>query len=145
MVFSGVVLLVATAIYVPYARSSLNGPRGGSFWGLAYGIAGSVMMAIVMLLALRKRLRTLRVGRTYWWMQAHVWLGLLSYPIIWYHAGFRWGGTLTSVMMIIFTLVIITGIVGLALQNAIPSKMYREVQMETVYDQIPRVVEMIRE
>ena len=34
-------------------------------------------------------------------MRGHLWLGLLSLPIIVFHAGFRFGGPLTSVLMIL--------------------------------------------
>src|SRR3989454_12513636 len=35
-----VVLLVATAAYVPYARGAMQGPSGGSWPGLIYGGGG---------------------------------------------------------------------------------------------------------
>src|SRR5262245_25676911 len=84
---------IATALYIPYARSQLHGPTGSSWFGLGYGIVGTVFMTFAMLLSFKKRVRTMRIGRAYWWTQGHVWLGLLAYPLILYHAGFRWGQT----------------------------------------------------
>ncbi len=94
-------LIVATALYLPYAHSATKGATGGSWQGIAYGIVGTAFMAFAMLLALRKRLRTWRIGRVYTWTQGHVWLALLSYPLILFHAGFHWGQpwNLTWVMM----------------------------------------------
>lgn len=143
VIASLIILGVATVFYFPYSRR-MNGPSGGSFWGLVYGAVGSAMMLAVMMLALRKKFRTARVGRVYHWMQAHVWLGIIAYPIILYHAGFRWGGTLTQIIMYLFTVVVVTGVYGIVMQNIIPSLLFREVQFETVYDQIDKIVGMIR-
>jgi hypothetical protein len=139
--------VVATALYFPYAHSQPKGATGGSWQGITYGIVGTAFMAFAMLLALRKRLRTWRIGRVYTWTQGHVWLALLSYPIILYHAGWHWGQAwnLTWVMMWIFTIVIVSGIVGLILQNIIPTKMLYEVQLETIYDQIDHVINQLGE
>jgi len=164
-----VLFLASTVLYIIYYRWSYNGrlgvkgPSGGSWIGLAYGIAGSAMILFAMALALKKRFRTLRVGRAYTWMQGHVWLGLLAYPMILYHAGFRWGQGptmglsagmshvewqtpgLTWVLMWIFTFVIITGVLGLILQQYVPTKMLRDVPKETIYEQIDHVVRQLRD
>ena len=137
--------VVATGLYVPYARNALNGPRGGSVPGLIFAGVGSAMMLFALLLGLRRKLRTMRIGRAYHWLQAHVWLGLLSYPMILYHAGFHGGGTLTQVIMWLFTLVIASGIVGVLLQQFLPSKMMRDVPAETIYEQIGHVLEQLRD
>ena len=138
--------VIATAIYIPYAQSQLNGPSGGTWYGLAYGIAGTACMAFAMLLSLKKRVRTMRIGRAYTWTKAHVWLGLLAYPLILYHAGFRWGQPyhLTWWLMLLFTIIVVSGIVGVFLQNVIPTKMLRELPLETIYEQIDRVTGALR-
>lgn len=141
---SVIILLVATGLYVPYSHR-LNGPSGGSRGGLLYGFAGSAMMLFALLLVARKRLPTLRVGRAYWWMQGHVWLGLLSYPIILFHAGFHWGGLMTQVLMWLFTIVIVSGIVGILLQQFMPRMMTDRVPLETIFEEIDHVVEQLRE
>ena len=145
IVGSLVIFIAATVAYIIYAKRSLNGPRGGSLVGLIYGVVGSAMILFVMALALKKRLRTLRVGRTYTWMQGHVWLGLLAYPIILYHAGFAWGGLLTQVLMWAFTIVVISGVVGIILQQYIPTKLLRDVPNETIFEQIDHVTAQLRD
>ena len=84
------ILVVAVAIYVPSALGSTP-PSGGSLLGLVYGIAGFGAMAVVTLLALRKKFPIWRIGRTKVWMRAHLWLGALSLPLILMHAGFLFG------------------------------------------------------
>jgi len=137
-----VIFLVATAVYLPYAREP-RGPHGGSRLGLAYGIAGSALILFAFLVSLRRRFRSLRCGNAFMWMQGHVWLGLLSYPLILYHAGFSWGGTLTSVLMWVFTIVVISGITGLVIQQYVPRAILREVPAVTIYEQIPHVIDRL--
>jgi hypothetical protein len=134
--------ILAAALYIPYELNSHNGPTGGSWQGLAYGIAGTALMAFAMLLALRKRLRTWQLGRVYTWTQGHVWLALLSYPLIIFHAGFRWGqpGSLTWVMMWVFTIIVVSGIFGVVMQNIIPRMLLNDLQHETIYDEIDHVI-----
>ena len=141
------ILVAGVGTYIPYARSSARagGPSGGSWYGLIYGIIGSAMMLFAMLLGLKKRVRTLRIGRAYYWLQGHVWLGLLAYPIILLHSGFRWGGMYTEILMWMFTIVVISGIIGIVIQQYMPSKILHEVKFETIYEQVDHVVFQLHE
>ncbi len=138
-IWTCVSLAVAAVAYVPYALLSPQGPSGGSIAGLIYGIAGYGMMVFAALLGIRKKYPIWRIGRAQTWMRGHLWLGLLSYPIILLHAAFHFGGPLTLTMMWIFTIVIVSGLVGAALQHYMPRLMTERVPLETIYDQIDRV------
>ncbi|HKY20285.1 MAG TPA: hypothetical protein VJM31_03610 [Vicinamibacterales bacterium] len=138
-VASGVALALAAAGYVAATASSGRPWSGGSAIGLAYGISGFAMMVFAALLAGRKKVPVWRIGRAQTWMRGHLWLGLLSFPIILFHAGFAFGGSLTRVMMWIFVVVILSGIAGAALQHFLPRLMFARVPMETIYEQIPHV------
>jgi hypothetical protein len=96
-------------------------------------------MIFAMLLSLRKRFPIWRIGRAQTWMRGHLWLGLLSYPLILFHAGFSAGGSLTAALMVMLTLLIASGLIGAALQHFIPRVITEQVAMETIYDQITRV------
>src|SRR5688572_5793794 len=137
---SVLILLLATAIYIPYSRNALNGPSGGSWEGLGFGIVGFAFMLFAGLLGLRRKVPTWRVGRATLWMRAHIWLGLLSFPLILFHGGFGFGGPLTLVLMILFIVVFVSGIVGLLLQQALPRLMLTRLPLETVYEQVDSVV-----
>ena len=129
---------VATAIYIPYDHYTLGGARGGTLIGITYGLVGFGFMIFAGLLSLRKKFPVWRIGRTSRWMRGHLWLGLLSYPIILFHSGFSFGhGLLTWWMMLIFTIVIVSGVFGAALQHFMPRFMTREVPYETIYAEIP--------
>jgi len=134
------ILLVAVAFYVPYVRTALNGPSGGSVHGLVYGIVGFAFMIFAGLLGARRKVPTWRLGRGTTWMRAHIWLGLVSLPLILLHGGFRLGGSLTTVLMILFAVVWVSGIVGLFLQQTLPRLMLTRVPLETVYEQIDDIV-----
>src|SRR5262249_43195604 len=73
------------------------------------------------------------------WLRAHIWLGLLCLPLLVYHSGFRLGGTLSTVLMVLLLIVIASGIWGLALQQVLPRYLLEEVPAETIYSQIDRL------
>jgi hypothetical protein len=140
------ILAAGVGFYVPYAQNAAKngGPSGGTWYGIIYGSVGSAFMLFALLLGLKKRVRTMRIGRAYWWMQGHVWLGLIAYPIILLHSGFRWGGPFTQILMWLFTLVVVSGIIGIVIQQLMPDRLLREVQYETIYEQIEHVVEQLQ-
>ena len=96
---------VASAVYVPYHVRSLNGPSGGSWIGLGFGVAALGLMVFAGLLGARRRVPAWRVGRPETWMRGHLWLGLLTVPLAFFHAGFQFGGALTLTLMILLILV----------------------------------------
>ena len=134
-----IILSVATAVYIVYAAHSPAGPSGGSPVGLAFGIVGSAFMLFAGLLAGRKKLPVWRLGRAQTWMRGHLWLGLLSLPLILFHGGFRFGGPLTSVLMVLLIIVVASGLFGAALQHYMPNVMTAEVSKETIFEQIDHV------
>jgi hypothetical protein len=78
-------------------------------------------------------------------MRAHIWLGLLTVPLILYHSGLRFGGWLTTVMVVLFAVIILSGIVGLVLQQYLPKLMWETVPAETIYSQIDLVGRQLRQ
>ncbi|RPI51233.1 MAG: hypothetical protein EHM55_19455 [Acidobacteria bacterium] len=138
-VASGIALSIAGTGYVGSVAVADRPWSGGSAIGLAYGIAGFAMMVFAGLLAGRKKVPIWRVGRAQTWMRGHLWLGLLSFPIILFHSGLAFGGSLTRVMMWTFVAVVVSGVVGAALQHFLPRLMFARVPMETIFEQIPHV------
>src|SRR5918999_4309052 len=98
------ILVAATIVYVPYSLRA-EAPSGGSWPGLAYGIAGFGMMLYAGLLGARKKVPVWRIGRAQSWMRGHLWLGLVSFPLIVLHAGLTFGSGLTLVLMWLFLIV----------------------------------------
>jgi hypothetical protein len=139
------ILAVAFVVYVPYAWTSPQGARGGSAIGLLFGSAGFAFMLYAAALGARKRVPTWRLGRAKSWMRAHLWLGLLSLPLILFHAGFRFGGTLTQVLMLLLMITVASGVLGALLQNSIPRTITADVPLETIYDEIAHVRSLLRD
>jgi len=145
-VVASLAISVASAVaYVVYAEQAPMGPRGGSAMGLLFGIVGFGFMIFAALLGARKRVPTWRLGRAQAWMRGHLWLGLLSLPIILFHGGFHFGGTLTRVLMWLLIITVASGLFGAALQNYLPRLMTAEVPLETIYAEIGSVQKLLRE
>ena len=134
---SAIMLAIAVIIYVPYAMR--GHVKGGSALGLAYGIIGFAFMLFAGLLGLRKKFPIWRIGRASSWMRGHLWLGLLSFPLILLHGGFYLGGSLTRVLMWMFLIVFVSGIFGAVVQHYLPRIHTERLPMETIYEQIDRV------
>jgi hypothetical protein len=96
-------------------------------------------MLFAGLLGTRKQVPIWRVGRAQAWMRGHLWLGFLSFPLILFHSGFRFGVGLTKGLMWLLVVVFISGIVGAVLQHFMPRLTTQRIPMETIYEQIGRV------
>ena len=140
LIFSVSALAVSGIGYAVYDSLSVGGPSGGSLFGLIYGSVGYAFMVFAGLLGLRKKFPIWRVGRTTTWMRGHLWLGLLSFPLILFHAAFSLGaGALTRTLMVLFIVVVVSGLLGAVFQHFIPRLMTERVQLETIYEQIDAV------
>jgi len=141
-----VVVFLATAIvYAVYSLRTPGGPRGGTAVGLAFGIAGYALMLFEGLLGVRKKLPVWRLGRASTWMRGHLWLGVLTLPLITFHAGFAFRGPLTLVLMVLVVIVVASGILGAILQHYLPRAITARVPMETIYEEIPHVRAQLRQ
>lgn len=139
------ILVVSGVVYEAYAWNAPAGPRGGSAVGLTFGIVGFAFMIFAALLGARKRVPTWRLGRAQAWMRGHLWLGLLSLPLILFHGGFHFGGTLTRVLVWLLIITVGSGLFGAALQNYVPRMMTSDVPLETIYDEIGTVRRALKE
>jgi len=137
LIASCVILGISILIYVPYAI--FGKVDGGSAIGLFFGIVGFGFMLFAAALGIRKRYPIWRIGRAQHWMRGHLWLGTLALPLIFLHAGFHFGGWLTSILMVLLIVVTVSGLIGAYLQHTLPTRIMREVGFETIYDQIDHV------
>jgi hypothetical protein len=138
-----VACLVVTGLaifwFVAASAGQAGWPGGSSPPGFTFGILGGLICLYEFLLWPRKKVRTWRIGRVQVWMRAHIWLGLLAVPLLVLHTGFTWGGALSMTLMILFLVVIASGIWGLVLQQFLPKVLLAEIPAETIYSQIERV------
>lgn len=89
--------------YCFYASRTVDGPSGATVEGLGYGVSGYLLILLGAALSLRRKVPGWRIGNAQVWLKAHIWLCLLSVPLIFYHSGMRMGGgTLAHVLMVLF-------------------------------------------
>ena len=113
---------------------------GGTPIGLVFGAISLGIFVFAALLGARKRMpRWLRIGHVQRWLRAHIWLTLLTIPLILLHSGFRLGGPMTTLLMALYAVVMISGIYGLVLQQRLPTLMKERLPAEIVYEQIPNI------
>jgi hypothetical protein len=111
---------------------------------LWYGVLGTALIVYAGLLSAHRRLARQRwLPRRSTMLKGHIWLGLLSFWLILCHSGFRWGGTLEFILWLVFGGVVVSGLVGLALQGVLPRLMTQRVQTETPYEQMPYVCQRL--
>jgi hypothetical protein len=112
---------------------------GGTPLGLAFGAISLGIFVFAALLSLRKKIPLWRVGTVQRWLRAHIWLTLLTVPLVILHSGFRLGGPMTTLLMALYALVMVSGIYGLVLQHLMPRLMKERLPAETVFEQIPHI------
>lgn len=109
---------------------------GASLPGLVCGVVAAAIILFEMLLWPRKWLRAWRLLPARHWMAAHLWFGMATLPLAYIHCGFHLGGMLPSLLMTLFTLTILSGLIGWMLQNVLPRIMLGQLPAETIYNQI---------
>jgi hypothetical protein len=137
------VLIAASVWFLLAGLGQPEWPGGSSLPGLVFGIVGGLIVLFEFLLWLRKKVRVWRIGRAQAWLRAHIWLGLLCLPLLIYHSGLRFGGTLSTVLLLLVIVVVASGVWGLALQQFLPQQMLEDVPAETIYSQIDHLSEQL--
>lgn len=112
---------------------------GGTPVGLVFGAVSFAIFIFGALLSLRKRVVLWPIGTVQRWLRAHIWLTLLTIPLVLLHSGFRLGGPMTTLLMALYTVVMASGLYGLFLQHRMPLIMKERLPTETIYEQIPHV------
>jgi len=155
LVASIIATVIAVALTILAARENGRWPGGGSLLGLVYGVLAALIFLFEMAIVFKKTSFRVSIFRTQpwilsfrtqrWmlsaqtWMKAHIWLGLLTVPLVVLHSGGKLGGTLTTIFSVVFAVVILSGIWGLVLQNVLPRLLLDAAPAETVYSQIDNV------
>src|SRR6266850_2288255 len=98
----------------------LRGRVGSSPMGLIFGICAALIFVLAALLGARRKKPAWRVGRVQIWLKAHIWLTLLTVPLIALHCGFSTGGPMTQLLLALYAVVMVSGFYGLALQHFLP-------------------------
>ncbi len=112
---------------------------GGTPLGLIFGTIAFAIFIFATLFSVRKKVVLWRLGTLQRWMRAHIWLTLLTIPLVLFHSGFRLGSPMTTLLMVLYAIVMVSGIYGLVLQHQMPHIMKERLPAETVFEQIPHI------
>jgi hypothetical protein len=96
-----------------------------------YGFLGLAAIIFLTLYFIRKRTYRYGVGSSQKWLQAHLYIGILCVILILMHSSPPFTGSLSIALLVLFLLVIISGIVGSLIYSIIPlqlTKYGREVK-----------------
>lgn len=147
-----VAIAVAVAIlHYWLGRNIPGGLSGGSRVGLWIGVIAALMMLFVGSLSAHRRLAAIRwiprrwLGRRQDWLRAHLWLGLLCVALAVVHSNYRIGGPLTLALWVVLGVTTVSGVIGAAIQHAMPRALTTSVPDEAPYEQIPHLCQRMRE
>jgi len=115
-------LAIAFATLWAARRYTLDGHLAGTWLTVRWitGFVGLGGIAVVMTYPARKQIYRRRAGALRYWMLSHVYIGLIAGVVLLLHGGRETGGLLTSVLMVSFDLVILTGLFGIACYIFLP-------------------------
>jgi len=141
--------VLAAGWYAAEAIRTRSLPGGSSWPGLVCGVVAGLLMLYLFAFGVRKwpvlRLWFARRPAKQWLAQ-HIWLGLLTLPLVVLHAGlFVRLGTLTLALVLVYAVAFVSGLWGLWQQQRLPRQFLEEIPDETIRTQIPELLEQLRE
>jgi Fe-S-cluster-containing dehydrogenase component/CRP-like cAMP-binding protein len=125
---TGILLTVLlTAAAIVGLREFGLGERLAGFLNMRWitGLVGLVGIAGVMTYPVRRQMYKRRAGPLRYWLLSHTYLGVIAGIMILLHGGADSGGALTTLLMISFDLVILTGVLGIVLYLVVPRLLTR--------------------
>ena len=95
------------------------------------------LMVALTVFNVRKKLPFLPVLSAKAWMQFHIWTGLVSAAVFFWHTGWRWpSGWFNGIFSLLYALVMVSGIVGWVWSRRIPQQL-TDRGGEIIFEQIP--------
>lgn len=142
-----VVTGIAAAAYAFACFRAARLVGGSSLPGLGCGVAAGGLIVYECLFVLRNwkgpgalRHRNPADVR----LRRHIWLGLLSVPLVVLHSAlFTRGSGLAVALLVVFLLVIASGIWGLGMQQWLPRKLFHDIPDETIAALIPDLTDQL--
>ena len=118
-IISLILLAILVVSYVWYEKSE-GYTHGGSGMGLLYGLIALLLILLLLFFGVRKRWYRSTWGTLEEWLQSHIYVGLFTFVLIVAHTGFRFEDQIAVALMIVVTLVVLSGVVGAILYKTVP-------------------------
>jgi hypothetical protein len=128
-----VLLIGAGASYYLYAKNEF--PHGGSTFGIAYGVIGTLLILLLAFFGIRKRWYRSTFGTLEQWMQSHIYLGVLVIIILYFHTGGRFNDRIAITTFVLVAIVVFSGILGAVLYVTVP-RLLTEVESNLTVEEI---------
>ena len=112
---------------------------GATPLGLIFGTLTFAIFLFASALGIRRRQRLLPLGNIRVWLKAHIWLSVLTVPLVLFHCGFHVGGTHAQWLVVLYSVVMASGFIGLVFQQFMPGLMKDRLPREVIFEQIPRL------
>jgi hypothetical protein len=126
-------LTIAIAVYVwDYGREYTH---GGSTVGIAFGVAGTLLILLEAFFGIRKRWYRSRFGTLEQWLQSHIYLGVLVLVVLLFHSGGRFNDSIAVATLILVAVVVFSGIFGAILYVTVP-RLLTEVESNLTVDEL---------
>jgi Fe-S-cluster-containing dehydrogenase component/CRP-like cAMP-binding protein len=108
------ILVLTGAVVWALERFGIDARLAGTWLTVRWitGLVGLVGIAAVMTYPLRRQVYRRRAGALRYWMLMHVYVGIAAGLALLLHGGKTTGGLLTSLLMVSFDAVIVTGLFG---------------------------------
>ena len=144
------IVVAALCLVLFGVNSALFEVRSAGTWGISYGIAAAVLLVAVLALGARRRTMRLssklRLGRARSWLYFHIYGGTLFFLLVLMHSEFRFpSGWVTWWLWCLSLWTVLSGALGLALQQWIPKVLSSGLSTEVLYERIPELVDEVRE
>ena len=117
-------------------------PYGGTWLGYALGTLAALLILWLMLLGIRKRRYSSRLGSVSGWASAHVYLGTSLIIIATLHCAFEFGLNIHTLAYALMMLVIVSGFFGVYAYLSYPEVMTANLAGETLETMLLKVSDL---
>lgn len=112
--------IVITAVYALVVFTAREIPVAGELFGHVLGITGFFLMLMTeTLYSIRKRMRDASWGRMSFWLQFHIFTGLVGPYMVLLHTSWKFNG-LAGAALLLTVVIVFSGIIGRYIFTRIP-------------------------
>lgn len=120
-----IILVCLLTSYFFYMRST--NPSNRATFIVVYGILSTVAILFLTLYRIRKNIYRYKFGSIQNWLRAHIYIGVINLVLVFMHSGFNLSGNFSIFLLLLFLLVIASGVVGSLVYTIVPLSLTKSV------------------